>query len=53
MTFIAVDRRRAITVTVACIVDLDAAAMLPCPGSMTVSATATEVIDTHRESSGP
>ena len=43
----------AITLTVSCIVDLQAASMLPLPGSMTVSATATEVIDTHRESSGP
>ncbi len=43
----------AITLTVSCIVDLQAASMLPLPGSMTISATATEVIDTHRESSGP
>lgn len=43
----------AITLTVSCIVDLQAASMLPLPGSMTVSATVTEVIDTHRESSGP
>jgi hypothetical protein len=43
----------AITLTVSCIVDLQAASMLPLPGSMTVSATATEAIDTHRESSGP
>ena len=41
-----------VTVTVACRVDLAAAAILPVPGSMTVSATADEVIDIYRETSG-
>jgi Flp pilus assembly protein TadG len=38
-----------VTVSVACVVDLDDAAVLPVPGSMTVTATATEVIDAYRE----
>ncbi len=38
-----------VTVRLSCQVDLQAAAMLPVPGSMTVTATATEVIDQHRE----
>lgn len=39
-----------VTVTVACVVDLDAASVLPLPGSMTVTGTATEAIDAYRES---
>ena len=39
-----------VTVEVACTVDLAAAALLPVPGSMTVSASAVEVIDRSRES---
>lgn len=41
-----------VTVTVGCVVDLDDAAVLPVPGSMTVVGTATEVIDVHRERGG-
>lgn len=39
-----------VTVTVACVVDLDAASVLPLSGSMTVTGTATEAIDAYRES---
>ena len=39
-------------VTVSCEIDLADAAMAPVPASYTVSATAEEVIDTHRENSG-
>ena len=42
-----------VTVTLSCHVDLQAAAVLPVPGSMTVSATATEVIDQYRERTRP
>lgn len=38
-----------VTVTVACQVDLSEATLLQVPGSMTVSATAEEVIDRYRE----
>jgi Flp pilus assembly protein TadG len=38
-----------VTVTVTCQVDLSELALLPVPGTATVSATATEVIDRHRE----
>ena len=38
-----------VRVTVSCEVGLSDVAVLPVPGSMTVSATATEVIDQHRE----
>lgn len=41
-----------VTVTVSCLIDLRAASVLPVPASMTVSATTTEVIDTHREAGG-
>lgn len=36
-------------VTVSCTIDLSGAAMLPVPASYTVSATADEVFDLHRE----
>jgi Flp pilus assembly protein TadG len=52
MTFTPAVTGEWVTVTVACVVDLDDAALLPVPGSMTVTATATEVIDTHRERGG-
>lgn len=42
-----------VRVEISCAVDLAAAALLPVPGSMTVSATATEVIDVYREESTP
>lgn len=38
-----------VTVTVSCQVDLAEATLLQVPGSMTVSATATEVLDRYRE----
>jgi Flp pilus assembly protein TadG len=41
-----------VTVEIACTVDLAAAALLPVPGSMTVSASADEIIDRYREA-GP
>ncbi len=41
-----------VTVEIACEVDLAAAALLPVPGSMTVSASAIEVIDRFREADG-
>ena len=41
-----------VTVTVSCSVDLSELALLPIPGERTATATATEVIDQHRET-GP
>jgi Flp pilus assembly protein TadG len=38
-----------VSVTVACTVDFQAAAVLPIPGTMTLTASATEVVDTYRE----
>ena len=38
-----------VAVTLSCTVDLQEAAVLPVPGSMSVSASASEVIDTYRE----
>lgn len=38
-----------VDVTLTCAVDLQEAAVLPVPGSMSVSASASEVIDTYRE----
>jgi Flp pilus assembly protein TadG len=38
-----------VTVTVSCVVDLREGAILPLPGSMTVSGHASEVFDEHRE----
>ena len=42
-----------VTVTVTCQVSLSELALLPVPGSATVQATATEVLDRHREGSAP
>jgi hypothetical protein len=42
-----------VTVTVTCQVSLSELALLPVPGSTEVHATATEVIDRHREGSVP
>jgi len=39
-----------VTVEVSCVVDLAAASLLPVPATMTVTAAASEVIDTYRES---
>lgn len=52
MTFTPAISEEWVTVTVGCVVDLDDAAVLPVPGSMTVTGTATEIIDTHRERGG-
>lgn len=38
-----------VTVSVSCVADLREASVLPLPGSMTLSATASEAIDRHRE----
>lgn len=38
-----------VVVTLTCTVDLREAALLPVPGSMSVSASAVEIIDTYRE----
>ncbi|HZM32061.1 MAG TPA: hypothetical protein VFB77_16300 [Acidimicrobiales bacterium] len=42
-----------VTVTVTCQVSLSELALLPVPGTATVQATATEVLDRHREGSAP
>ena len=42
-----------VTVTVTCQVSLSELALLPVPGTTTVQATATEVVDRHREGSAP
>jgi len=52
MTFTPAVTDEWVTVTVGCVVDLDDAAVLPMPGSMTVTGTATEIIDAHRERGG-
>lgn len=49
MTFSPVIADTEMSVTVACTVDLQEAAVLPVPGTMTLTATATEVVDTYRE----
>lgn len=52
MTFEAVITALQIDVAVACTAELQDAALLPVPGSMTVTGTATEVRDAYRESVG-
>ena len=49
LSFTPVIRATEVSVTIACTVDLQAAAVLPVPGTMTLSASATEVVDTYRE----
>lgn len=49
MTFAPVIADTEMSVTIACTVDLQEAAVLPVPGTMTLSATATEIVDTYRE----
>lgn len=49
LSFTPVLRATEVSVTIACVVDLQAAAVLPVPGTMTVTARATEVVDTYRE----
>jgi integrase len=52
MQFSPTVRPAEVTVEVSCVVDLSAATMLPVPGSVTVSARATQAVDRYRESSG-
>lgn len=49
LTFTPTISQDEVSVTLSCEVDLQAAAVLPVPGSMTVSASATEVVDRYRE----
>lgn len=51
LSFTPLIRATEVSVTIACVVDLQAAAVLPVPGTMTVTAHATEVVDTYREAS--
>lgn len=53
MTFTATIGADRIDVTVACNADLQDAALLPLPGTMTISGLATEVRDVHREEAPP
>lgn len=52
LSFTPLIRATEVSVTIACVVDLQAAAVLPVPGTMTVTAHATEVVDTYR-AAGP
>lgn len=47
--FDAVVANQSVIVTIACVADLQDAALLPVPGSLTLSGTATEPIDQYRE----
>lgn len=38
-----------VAVVLTCTVDVDGSALLPLPGTLSISATATEALDTHRE----
>lgn len=49
MTFQATITPGDVSVTVACVVDLQAASVLPVPASMTLDASAREIIDVYRE----
>ncbi|HEX6568641.1 MAG TPA: hypothetical protein VF015_05730 [Acidimicrobiales bacterium] len=53
MTFDHVIDDAEVSVTVACVVDLSELVLLPLPGTETVSATAVEVVDRHRETVAP
>ncbi len=48
-SFVPVIEADKVTVTVSCVANLEDAAILPLPGSMTLEASATEVLDQHRE----
>jgi Flp pilus assembly protein TadG len=48
-SFVAVIEADKVTVTVSCVANLEDAAILPLPGSMTLEASATEVLDKYRE----
>jgi len=53
MVFDPVIEARQVSVTLTCTVDLQAAAVLPVPGTMQLSASATEIVDVYREDAGP
>ncbi len=53
MSFNAAIEAEQIEVTVACATDLQDASLLPLPGTITVSASASEVRDVHREAASP
>lgn len=53
MSFTAAVGAHQIDVTVACRTDLQDASLLPLPGTMTISASASEVRDVHREAAAP
>ena len=49
MTFTPTISATEVSVTIACVVDLQDAAVLPVPATMTLTADATEILDVHRE----
>ena len=49
LSFTPTIRATEVSVTLACTVDLQATAVLPLPGTMTLSASATEIVDLYRE----
>lgn len=49
LTFAPVIRATEVSVTIACSVDLQGAAVLPVPATLTLTASATEVVDIYRE----
>lgn len=53
LVFAPVIEARQVSVTLTCTVDLQAAAVLPVPGTMQLSASATEIVDVYREWAGP
>lgn len=53
LVFTPVIEARRVSVTLSCTVDLQAAAVLPVPGTMQLSASATEIVDVYREEAGP
>ena len=48
-SFVPVIEADKVTVTVSCVANLEDAAILPLPGSMTLEASATEILDRYRE----
>ena len=49
MTFTPTISFTEVSVSIACVVDLQDAAVLPVPATMTLTADATEILDVHRE----
>lgn len=49
MTFTPTISATEVSVSIACVVDLQDAAQLPVPATMTLTADATEILDVHRE----